>query len=400
MSRLDFRSLALTLLLLSGLAAASEDHLTTDFQQRLQPNPGVQIFYVLKSIFPPSDVSGSSVLHKYGIDVAPSKYFDIYVVGQNFNNDLQRTNRFKYDLQGSNLGVRLHLLREEEHWLGLTVGANWEKTSTSPVFRNGVDLGIANPDETAQYFSLLLTKPINEKLRVNAGMKLGEAEVGTIRGSSNTYAAGLEYDFSPKFGIQGNYKRTELEGLPGNDTFALNLKYRPSDWATLQLNADLYTNGVTGFYPAVEPLIPSDYRRRFSNKATGAIGFTAAFAIGQGSRKRTSPRDTLDSPVENEAVKHEDSGGEVGEDQKSPETAPEDSNVEDDPASTSWKAANPYFSGLKAADVHRDRKVDVAPKTDWRSLNPHFSSSQQRSGTNPNPSSKASEWRSANPYFR
>ena len=381
--------LAAATLVTTGVGLASEDHLTTDFQEKQQPKPGVQVFYVLKSILPPSDVEGSSTLQKYGIDVAPSKYFEIYVVHQGFDNNLKRTNRFQYDLSGSNFGVRFHPLREEDHWLGLTLGANWENYSSSRIFRNGIDLGISNPDEHSNYYSVLLTKPIDEKLRLNAGAKFGTARVGNIKGHSNTYALGAAYDFTPKFGVQGNYKITDLEGLDKNHTFALNLKYRPNENIKLQLNADLHTNGVTGFYPVTEPLIPGSYRQRFGNKATGAIGFTASFSLGQGSSRKTKARDTLDTPPEEPKTQTPET--------EESEAAPVDNG---ESARSDWQEENPYFEP-NAPEKDKSPKPVATPKSEtWKNENPYFSGKTTIREKPQQSQITRGDWRQANPYFQ
>lgn len=380
--------LAAATLLTTGLSSASEDHLTTDFQEKQQPKPGVQLFYVFKGILPPSDVDGSSTLQKYGIDVAPSKYFDIYLVHQSFDNDLERTNRFQYDLSGTNFGVRFHPLREEDHWLGLTLGANWENSSSSRIFRNGVDLGISNPDENSNYYSVLLTKPIDEKLRLNAGAKFGTARVGNIKGHSNTYALGAAYDFTPKFGVQGNYKITDLEGLDKNHTFALNLKYRPSENIKLQLNADLHTNGVTGFYPVTEPLIPSSYRQRFGNRATGAIGFTASFSLGQGSSRKTKARDTLDTPPEEPKTQTPE--------EDTTETAPLESG---ESTKTDWQKENPYFHLDMSEQSKSSEPVKSHATASWKSENPYFGNGP-KAEKSAHTQAKPGDWRQDNPYFQ
>lgn len=396
------KNLFLVSMALSGLCQASEDHLTTDFQEKLQPDPGVQVFYVLKSIIPPSDVDGSSTLQKYGIDVAPCKYFDVYVVGQDFNNDLSRTNRFQYSMDGSNVGFRIHPLREEDHWLGLTVGANWEKNTPSRIYRNGVDLGISNFDETSTYYSVLLTKPIDDKLRINAGAKFGRAKVGPVEGHSNTYALGLSYDFTPKFGVQGNYKITDLEGLDQNHTFGLNLKYRPNENIKLQLNADLHTNGVTGLYPVTEPLIPRSYRQRFGNKAVGAIGFSASFALGQGSSRRVDPRDTLDVPSEEEPKQKVDEQSEQPESTEPSKSTENNESIEPKESSevSSWRAHNPHFAGSTSETPVTHRPVTAPSQGNWRDSNPYFSGKQTSAKAKPQTTVQKGGWRSENPYFK
>lgn len=394
MIRKRLKTILLVSATLSRLCLASEDHLTTDFQEKMQPNPGVQVFYMLKSIIPPGDVDGSSTLQKYGIDVAPSKYFDVYVVEQKFNNDLSRTNRYQYSMSGTNVGFRIHPLREEDHWLGLTVGANWENATPSRIYRNGVDLGIANFDETSSYFSVLLTKPINDKLRVNAGAKFGRSKVGPVEGHSNTYAVGLRYDFTPEFGVQGNYKITDLEGLDKNHNFGLNLMYRPNDNIKLQLNADLYTNGVTGLYPVTEPLIPPNYRQRFGNKAVGALGFTASFALGQGGNsRRVRQRDTLDTPTKEEAPQK--STTEDGQEQSAAPAEPAGAG--------NWRSENPHFGGTELKQ-EKVQAPSVKPGvSSWRDDNPYFTgkklSTADTSATD-RPAVQKGDWRAENPYFK
>ncbi len=270
-------------LLLSSPAGAGEDFFSTDFLWRLENDPDIYTFYQLSNAVVGNGVSGSSSLQKFGVMAALPRV-DLFYVGLDSQTSLQRTNRYSFDFVGSSLGVRLHILEEKEgDPLGLVIGYQNEAYYPGAVFRNGTDLGITSPPEYSNYGFILGTKKVTDNLRVNAGVKLGTANVSFLNGYSRSYAAGLEYQVTDNFAIQGNYKLIELQGVPTNNNLGLRFKWDATDNVHISLNTDYYSKGLSGQYPVTYPLIPQDFFDRFGSKPQLTYGLQMGFTFGQGS---------------------------------------------------------------------------------------------------------------------
>lgn len=294
------RKAALVGTLLSALslsAQASEDYFTTDFQWKIDPRTGIYTFYEVQGAIVGDGVSGTSFVQKYGADVSLFDRVDLFVVGQRGDTDLERTNRYAFSFSGRSLGIRFHALREVESGVALTVGYQNEEYGVGPIYRNDVNLNITGPGEIAHYGFLLASKEVAPHIRVNAGFKGGNTSVGPQDAFSWNWSVGAEWEFADNWSLQGNYKQINLGDFESNHNLALRLNYSPADAVRLQLSGNLYTNGLLGVYPGLQPIIPSDYFDRFGTQAQGTIGFNASFAFGDESASPTTPPRT-EAPAE------------------------------------------------------------------------------------------------------
>lgn len=285
---------------------ASEDWYTTDFQTDFQPPAGIGAFYDFSNILTPSDISGNILVQKYGIEAEPIPGVELFLAGQHLGFDAKRTNHYQFDFAGSDYGLKLTVLPERHNVLGLDVGVCQEQNFPNHVFKNGADLNLISPSDSAFYGFLLMSKQISPKWRVNAGVKWGNAYAGPVNGSSYNWSAGAEYQLAKNLSLQGNFKQTFLEGLNSNENLSLRLKYEPVTNLQLQLEGDYYTNGLLGQVPALELISDLTTANRFENRGVAAIGLSLKYRFNfSGNAGTTSPPPPNTKPSKDEQKSNE-----------------------------------------------------------------------------------------------
>lgn len=290
-------ALALSLVAL-GPAFADDDYYTTDFQYKLNTRTGINGFYDFSTAILGDGVSGSSTIQKYGFDVGVLDRLDIYFTSTSNAADLSRSNNYQFSFYSRAVGARFHILNENTDGFALTTGLSYETAYPGAVFKNGADLLISSPDSASMHGFLLMSKKVTDELRLNAGLKMGTAVTGPLRGLSYNWSLGAEYQFADDWSLQGNFKQIVLEGLPANNDLALRVNWTPTPNVRLQLHGDYYTRGLESQYPVLQPLIPNDAWQRFGTKPQAMIGLNASFTFEDDSDDRQKDEEPEVKPEE------------------------------------------------------------------------------------------------------